>query len=240
MGALPAISPTNLRQGTGTDTGIGVGGASNGQTLMPSLLPTGGANPGQAPIANPYTPPGVTVPSGGVPGTNQGSPVTWGTGDHSVVGDFQASYGKGTGTAITQVLQNLGTSTDSAVQATTNAVDQAANQQYANIRATQAASGITPDSSAAALASGDFFSNVNTNLQSTIANMENNQESTLLSALMNEGEAHGGDQSTFQSIMNMIPGLSSIIGSGANIANTLPGIGTGAASSFLDAVGALA
>jgi len=184
-----------------------VGTAANSTLPAPSTA----VNPTTAAQQNPYAAPSST----GLPSTSPSTPtnnVAWTTGNDSVVGDFQQTYGHGTGTAITQVLQGLGTSTDAAVTATTNATDQAANQQYANIQAQQAAAGITPNSSAAALAAGDFYSNVNTNLQATTANMELNEEGTLLSSLTGEGAAHGSDQSgwdTFADVMGDIGDVAS-------------------------------
>ena len=116
-------------------------------------------------------PGGTTLapPTGGVP-TTAGVPTSgrtdlmglnWNDGSNTVTGDFKDTYGAGTGTAISDVLKGLGTTTDSAVQATINNTSQLADKQYANIQAQEVAGGITPNSSTAALAAGDFYSGVN-------------------------------------------------------------------------------
>lgn len=221
----------------------GAGGASNGTT--PGTVDGGvpvsaGANgSGAATQNNPYAAPGS------VPGsTVQGSPINTGASQgqdasNSLAGDFEATYGQGTGTAITNVLSNLGTTNDSAITALINQTDTAANNQYGNIQAQEAASGVTPNSSTAALASGDFYSQVNQGLQSTVSGMEQNQENTLLSTLVNEGNSHGPDVSGLDSALGDISSIIPGVGSAAGAINSLPGIGTGTTSSILDALGNL-
>lgn len=220
----------------------GQGGASNGNapvSNIPGSMPV--ASPTQITQANPMAPVGATPTVNGLPpGSVQTNGVNWVDGSNTVIGDMNDTYGKGTAGAISSVLQNLGTTNDAAIQATINNTNLEASKQYANIQATQAASGITPDSSSASLAAGDFYSSVNSSLQSTIGNMEQTQENTLLQTLLSTGEAHGPDESTFQHIMDAIPGLSSVAGTVAGAVNTLPSIGTGTTSSILDALGALA
>jgi hypothetical protein len=197
--------------------------------------------------ANPYAAPvsGAPTVNGLPPGSVQTSPVPTNTntgagGSYTLQGDFDATYGQGTGNAITDVLANLGTSNDSAVQALINNTNLEAGKQYANIQATQAAGGITPDSSTAALASGDFYSSVNSSLQSQVAGMEQNQENTLLNTLMTEGSAHGPDESTFQSIAGDLSGALGIAGTGASAASGVTSaLDPGADTSILDALGAL-
>lgn len=211
---------SSLVPGAGTEVNnlqamSGIAASNPGQSTTGLPSPTTAVNPTAATASNPYAAPAATsggtvpvfsnAPSSGVPGASNN--VAWTTGNDSVVGDFQNTYGNGTGTALTQVLQGLGTSTDAAVTATNNAANTAANQQYANIQAQQAAAGITPNSSSAALAAGDFYSNVNTALQSTDANMELNEEGTLINSLTNEGAAHGPDTTgwdTFADVMGDI------------------------------------
>jgi hypothetical protein len=237
---MASIVPTNGSPLTGGPIQTpGMGGTSNGQVPV-GTAPTPGTalNPINGVQANPFAPPAV---NGLPPGSVQSSPVNWVDGSNTVIGDFNDTYGKGTAGAITSVLQNLGTSTDSAVQALINNTNLEAGKQYSNIQATQAASGITPDSSTAALAAGDFYSTVNSNLQSQVAGMESNQENTLLQTLLNEGAAHGPDESTFEKIASAIPGLSSIVGSGSSAASSITSaINPGADTSILDALGALA
>lgn len=217
----------------------GMGGASNGNVPVSTIpTPTGVVNPINNVQNNPYAAPTV---NGLPPGTVQTSPVNWVDGSNTVIGDFNDTYGKGTAGAITSVLQNLGTSNDSAVQALINNTNLEASKQYSNIQASQAASGITPDSSTAALAAGDFYSTVNSNLQSTIANMENQQETTLLDTLLQEGQAHGPDPSLLDRIGSTFSGITGLLGGGASAASGITSaINPGADTSILDALGALA
>ena len=228
--ATPAVLPNPL-QGAGTNPLSSGGGAATPAIPM-------GATPGQTPIAagqaNPFMPAGAVpvasaVPAGTTQNVNPGAvaqtnDINWNGGSNTVTGDFQATYGQGTGTAITDVLKNLGTSTDSAVAATNANVNLEAGKQAANITSGEAASGVTANSSTAALAQGDFYAGVNSQLQSTDANMELNEENTLLSALTGEGEAHGSDVSTMSEVgeglsaagsaVSMIPGWGTVAGAG--------------------------
>jgi hypothetical protein len=183
---------------------------------------------------NPFAPAGATtaasaVPAGAAQSVNPGAVaqtngINWNDGSNTVTGDFKDTYGAGTGNAIVDVLKNLGTSTDSAVAATIANTNLEASKQAANITSGEAASGVTANSSTAALAQGDFYSGVNSNLQSTVANMELGEENTLLGALTGEGEAHGSDVSTMSMIgeglsaaggaVSMIPGVGTAIGGG--------------------------
>lgn len=222
----------------------GMGGASNGQTPV-STAPTPSTT--LAPIsgvqANPYAPPATTgapTINGLPPGSVQTSPVNWADGSNTATGDFKDTYGAGTGTAITSVLSNLGTSTDSAVQALINNTNLEASKQIGNIQSSEAASGITPNSSTAALASGDFYSSVNSQLQSTVAGMEQNQENTLLQTLLSEGSAHGPDPTFLQSAATDISSVLGLAGSGASAASGITSaLSPGSDTSFLDAIGAL-
>ena len=227
--ATPATIPNPL-QGAGTNPLSSGGGAATPAIPM-------GATPGQTPIAagqaNPFMPAGAAPVAGAVPaGTQSVNPgagvqtngINWNDGSKTVTGDFKDTYGAGTGTAISDVLKNLGTSTDSAVQATIANTNLEAGKQAANITSGEAASGITANSSTAALAQGDFYSGVNSQLQSTVANMELGEENTLLSTLTGEGEQHGSDVSTMSMIgeglsaaggaVSMIPGVGTVVGGG--------------------------
>jgi hypothetical protein len=227
--ATSATIPNPL-QGAGTNPLSSGGGAATPAIPM-------SATPGQTPIAagqaNPFMPAGAAPVAGAVPaGTQNAYPgavaqtnnINWNDGSNTVTGDFKNTYGAGTGTAITDVLENLGTSTDSAVAATNANVNLEAGKQAANITSGEAASGVTANSSTAALAQGDFYAGVNSQLQSTDANMELNEENTLLSTLTGEGEQHGSDVSTMSevgeglsaagSVVSMIPGVGTVIGGG--------------------------
>lgn len=196
-----------------------------------SAVPGGTATPGLTPL---------TTPTSGV----QQNGINWADGSNTVTGDFSDTYGKGTGTAITSVLQNLGTSTDSAVQALVANTNLAAGQQYGNIQATEAAGGVTPNSSTAALAAGDFYSNVNSQLQQTVSGMELGEENTLLGALTNEGSSHGSDSSFLGTLGDVLSGnesaISGLAGDSANALNETSASGTGGLSSILSMVGELA
>jgi hypothetical protein len=194
---LPAtgINPMQSPAATGTVPGGAQRTLGNNTVANPTVT-----NPMNTVQNNPMAPVGAVVPGS----TIQSNGIDWNDGSKTVTGDLKDTYGAGTGTAISQVLQGLGTTNDAAIQATLANINQQATKQYGNIQATQAASGVTANSSTAALASGDFWSGVNSQEQSTIANMENSQEQTLLSTLLDEGKAHGTDESTMDSIMNGI------------------------------------
>lgn len=206
VAALPGLVPMGTTQNNpfaAPSATTPVGGGSH--IILPGS--TGIGNSGGTGVA-PLTP-GGSVPT---TSTTQTPGINWNDGSNTVTGDFKDTYGAGTGTAISDVLQGLGTSTDTAVQATVANTERLADQQYGNIQAQEAASGITPNSSTAALAAGDFYSGVNSSLQESIGNMELNEENTLLSTLTNEGSAHGTDPSTFDSILNGIGDAGEIAG----------------------------
>jgi len=218
----------------------GVGGASNGQLVDGGVPVTNPSQP-SAGVAgsNTYAAPG-SVPTSTVQGTD-GINFS-GTAANTLGGDFNATYGSAGG-AITSVLSGLGTSTDSAITAENAQIQQQAGIQSANISAQEAASGISPNSSTAALAQGDFASQVNTSEQATDSSMELNEEGTLLSALTSEGSAHGGDSSFLGSLGDVLgsagSGITSLISGGANALNSTAASGTGGFSDILSALGEL-
>src|SRR5271168_3342851 len=199
--AAPVYNPVGALGNTASATNTG---AVPVNTTTPT---TAVQSPTQVAQNNPYVAPtdsGVLSPTGtalsaagSVPTSNtsgvQTNGVNWVNGSNTVIGDFSDTYGAGTGQAITSVLQNMGTTNDSAIQALIAQTDTAANQQYGNIQAQEAAGGVTPNSSTAALASSNFYNQVNEGLQTNIGSMEQSQENTLLQTLVNEGTAHGGD-----------------------------------------------
>jgi hypothetical protein len=215
------------------------GGTINTTAPVTGAVPVTGS-PVAATQANPYAAPTSTVAptsgvapvatSGAIPVTGtsptaQTNGINWTDGSNTVTGDFKDTYGAGTGTAISNVLSNLGTSTDSAVQALINNTNLAATKQYGNIKASEAAGGVTPNSSTAALAAGDFYSSVNAQLQQSISGMELDEENTLLSTLTNEGQQHGPDESGFDSFMNIVGDVGSVVGSVASAVTGIPGLG---------------
>lgn len=182
---------------------------------------------------------GSTVGTLGANPVSLSSGLSLADGAHTLVGDFKDSYGTGTGTALAGVLGNLGTATDKAVVATNQNILNAAGIQQANIRSGDAAHGLSADSSASALALGDFNAQVNSQLQATDANMELQQEDTLISSLQGEGAAHGGDGSFMKSLGAFLQGGGlGVIGDTSTAINSLPGI-SGGASSALDIIGML-
>jgi hypothetical protein len=221
---------TNPATGTATIPGVASGAAgSNSNPTNSTATPTTAVptvtNPTATTQANPYAAPAATASTSGIstvpatsstgsttsnsPSTIQSNGINYGSSQgtdasNSVAGDFEATYGQGTGTAITDLLQNMGTVDSSAIQATIANTDLAAGKQYANIQSGEAASGVTANSSTASLAAGDFYSGVNSQLQQTIGSEEESEQSQLLQSLTQEGEAHGGDESGLDSLMNGI------------------------------------
>lgn len=231
MATLP-VNPVTAKSAGGGGGAVATpqpGGPPIPSTAIPA---TGTSNP--------------TVPFGGAPttlGSGIGTGISTGLstdyGDYTLAGDFSQTYGKGTGTALEGVLANLGTSTDGAVSATNAAALQTAGIQGANISSGEAAAGVSADSSTAALAQGDFASQVNTQLQATDSQMELGEENTLISSLQNEGSAHGGDSTgwdTFSDVLSAIPGLG---GLAQGASSAISGISPGADTSILDALGAI-
>ena len=217
---------------------------------IPTAAIPGSATANAQSAANPFAPAAATVPTStastaanavNAGSTVQSNGINWNDGSNTVTGDFKDTYGSGTGTAITDVLQNLGTSTDSAVQATIANTNLEAGKQAANITSGEAASGVTANSSTAALAQGDFYSGVNSNLQSTVANMELGEENTLLGALTNEGSAHGSDSSFLGTLGDVLSGnesaISGLVSTGANALNSTGASGSGTFSEILSALG---
>lgn len=245
QGYSPTIGTNTLGPTTTTDSGniYAMPGVTNGTT---SGVPTGaqsmtGTTGGPAGTVDggTTTTAGFNPTTGAMPTSSTGvqsNGINWANGSNTVTGDFSDTYGNGTGQAITSVLQNMGTSTDSAVQATISNTDLAAQQQMDNIQAQEAAGGVSPNSSTAALAESNFYNQVNSGLQSTIANEELSEEGTLLSSLTNEGSAHGSDSSTLDSIMG---GLGDVATLGQSASSATSAISPSQDTSWLDALGAL-
>jgi hypothetical protein len=211
------------------------------QTQIPGGTSTA-VNP-QAAAGNPAIAPGAVPATASnsvmAPATAQGSGINWADGSNTVTGDFKDTYGAGTGTALSDALQGLGTSTSNAVSALQSNTNLEAGNQYKNIQATEAAQGVTPNSSTAALAQGDFYSQVNSNLQSTEANMEESEQTELINSLTNEGSAHGSDPSLLSDITGAMSSIIPGVSSAANALNQTAASGTGGFSDALSALGAL-
>jgi hypothetical protein len=154
---------------------------------------------------------GQTTPSGGVggfmPGQTSLNAPTQQAGSFTTMGDLQATYGQGTGTAIGNLLGGLGTSTSQAEQLMIQPTLQAAGQQLANLQATQAAQGVDPASSAAALAAGDLSGQVTSAIAGEMGNIGLNEEQMLLGSLTGLGQAHGPDVSGWDTFGNVMQGI---------------------------------
>lgn len=247
--AAPVYNPVGaLGNRAGTATNTGAVPVSTGQTptqtvqnnpyAAPQAVASTGSVPTTGPVDGGVSTQNFTGPN--MPTTNtsgvQTNGVNWVNGSNTVIGDFSDTYGAGTGQAITSVLQNMGTTNDSAIQALIAQTNTAANQQYGNIQAQEAAGGVTPNSSTAALASSNFYNQVNQGLQTNIGQMETSQENTLLNALTQEGAAHGGDSSTMNSIMGALGSVGSL---GQSASSAVSALSPSSDTSWLDALGAL-
>jgi hypothetical protein len=198
-----------------------------------TLPQTGG---GAATAGQPFGGVSTVLPTSPTSPINISNGINWTDGSNTVIGDFKDTYGSGTGKALAGVLSTLGTSTNSAVQATNQSILQAANDQYANVLSQEAARGISPDSSSHALASGDFNAKVNQVIASTDANMQLSELGTLISALQNEGQGHGHDSSWTDSFGDIL----GLVGGGANAALSAGvGGGSGTISSILSGLAML-
>jgi hypothetical protein len=157
-----------------------------------------------------------------VQSTGINSGATQGTdASNSLAGDFEATYGQGTGSAITDLLNNMGTTDSNAIQATIANTDYAAGQQYSNIQAGEGAAGVTANSSTAALAGSQFYTGVNDQLQQTIGSEEESEQSQLLNTLMTEGTAHGASGSTMDSVLSGLTDAGEI---GASVFGAVAGV----------------
>lgn len=221
---LPLDATTRIPQTNAGGSAV-VNNSAAPVSAIPGLVPMGTtqANPYAAPTATSVTPGSQTL-NPTIPGSGavQNNGINWNDGSNTVVGDLKDTYGAGTGTAIGKTLQGLGTSTDSAVQATIANTQLAADKQFGNIQSQEAAAGITPNSSTAALAAGDFYTGVNSQLQQTISGMELGEEDTLLQTLLGTGKDHGADESTFDAVLNGFSDAGQIFGDVASAVAAVP------------------
>jgi hypothetical protein len=184
-------------------------------TTPGGLLGTGSTVPSSAGGFNPAT------------GAGLGTPTSGAGLDYTALGDLQAVFGRGTGTAVGNVLGNLGTSTSTALSTMDKAAIDAAQQQYGNIEASEAARGVSADSSTAALMASDFSSQLTEGLASNAAQLGLQEENTLLSTLLGTGQLHGGDVSGWGEFSNVMQGLGGFVGqamsapSGSGFSNAL-------------------
>lgn len=217
-------------------------------TLPQHLAVPGGGQtvPGGGIVApQPLFPGSPTSGGGAAGGFNPGAGVidpnasTSKAGDHTVTGDLQQTYGRGTGTAISNVLGGLGTSTSTALQTMDTAAIDAAQRQQGNMQAQLAAQGVNPNSSTAALMTSDFNAQVNNALSSQAAQIGLNEEGTLLNTLLGTGQAHGGDTSFGKTLTNVLSGSMPLVSAVAGAVNQQGWTGTGGLSSVLDVISGL-
>lgn len=199
--------------------------------LLPTLSPGQGIGASTLPIS-PAAPASTGI---GVPTTGISAGLNTADGSNTLTGDFKDTYGSGTGKALAGVLGGLGTATDAAVTSTNQGILDAAGRQVSNLQATNAAHGVSADSSSAALGLGDFNSQVSQTIASTDSQMELSEENTLIGALQNEGSAHGADSSFWDTFTSDVLPL---VGDAAGVLSGIPGMGK-TASGVFDALSAL-
>lgn len=184
MAAAPMTMPTLTPPGGGVNpikstTSLGslyAGGQNSSGMQMPVPNPGNPSSPTSSAPAAPSSAPspassGLTVsqnPGGagstGATGTNTGTfsgltPTQAG----DVLQGNQNTYGTGAGALLTSYLQTgagyNGALAQQAVSATDTAMQQQINQQYGALQSSMAAAGLSPNSSASALAQSQFLSN---------------------------------------------------------------------------------
>lgn len=170
---LPSVN-TNPNQAINTAPKTASAGGSSGVQGLGSQLYAGATNatgspmpvpaPTTAKATNATAPAGLNVSQnpggGGVNNTLSGLLSS----DQSAFGREQQNYyGQGTGAALTNYLQTgagyNGAIAQQTVNATDNAMQQQINQQYGNLQTGLSNAGLSPNSSASALASSQFLSN---------------------------------------------------------------------------------
>jgi hypothetical protein len=161
--------------------------------------------PGQtaSPVAQPTTlttaPNGLSVTQN--PGTSatQGStaptsPTSTGTPNSSVLNEATGEYGSGVGSQVAAQTASGGgynsALAQQAVSSTDNAMQQQINQQYGGLQNSLSAAGLSPDSSASALASSEFLANASADENQVAAtqytSMYQNSQQELTSLLETE------------------------------------------------------
>lgn len=190
---------------------------------------------------------GGLVPGGA--GTAPGINTTATSGsDFSMLGDYQQTYGRGTGTQLATTVGNLGTNYSEALGIMNNATINAAQRQFGNVEAQMAAAGVDPGSSAYALASSDFSSHLTDTLSANAAQLGLQEESMKLNSLTGEGQAHGSDVSGWDQFGEVMQGLGSaaiglgesyFLGGGSlgSIGKSLGGLFGGGAKQAVEGIG---
>lgn len=179
--------------------------------LQSTLQLPGGAQPITVPGSTVAANTNVAAAGGFSPSTGVTDPnaATQEAGSKTMLGDFQQTYGQGTGTALANTLGGLGTSTSIAEQNMINATMGAAQLGWGNIESGMGARGVSADSSTAGLAAGDYWGQVSQGIASETGQIGLNEENTLINALTGEGSAHGSDVSGWQTFGNVMQGVGS-------------------------------
>lgn len=141
--------------------------------------------------------PTQTNPSGTVP-TSTANTANTSTAVDTI--GLQEAYGSSTGAALGSALGGLGTITSNAVSATNAAAEITGQQGFDSLKGQEAAAGLSPNSSSAALQGSDYWNQFDTNLNATDAQMELGESQTLIQALETAGQAHGADESSFSKV----------------------------------------
>lgn len=144
--------------------GNGAGSTNPGPTGMGAIAPT---IAGGMPVGTGAIPTATTAP--GIPGaTTNALPVTPGTVPSPLAGSnpndlthqLTDVYGKGVGGATDALIKNLGSGDSTYMQAYVKAMAQPNAENLATLNTTLGNSGVSADSSTAAIANADFQSNV--------------------------------------------------------------------------------
>jgi hypothetical protein len=175
--------------GNGTGTAMPVTGLSPTKATAQTAIPTTGLSPTTATAAT--ASPGLSVSAN--PGTS-GTPNV--TGDNPadqsrLLAENQNYYGQGVGATLTNYLNSgagyNGALAQQTVNATDNAMQQQINQQYGGLQTSMSNAGLSPNSSASALANSQFLSNASAQENQVAAQqytqMYSQSQSDYLSAL---------------------------------------------------------
>jgi hypothetical protein len=253
VGAVPGASATIPGQSPISPVLQGV--RPNPLTSGTLLTPNGGVPGGQTTLGSGNT-------GSGAPVGSSGGTISIGTGGSNTVsvdttsGPFAGmnegqinetlkqlrdTYGNGIGTLLFSTMANLGGQNDQYMQAYEKAMAGPNAENLATLNTTLGNSGVSANSSTAAIANADFQSNVTA--QEGLQEAQLQKQDATLSASILEGilpteakQTSDANQSVFGQIINDIGGIESII-PGLDIAagkafSSVPGFGSGGDSPF--------
>jgi len=151
---------------------------------------------------------GAVAPGGGYtgPGGNINA-ATQNAGDFTFLGDTQATLGRGTGTAVANLLGTLGTSTSQAEQLMMQPTMLAEQQGLASVNANLASAGYDPGSSASAILQGDVIGQTNAAIAAQMGGIGLSEENTQLNTMLQLGQAHGSDKSGWDTFGDVMGGI---------------------------------